>query len=40
MMEYHAVRIELNEPQEVTFGLWAPEGCNVHRAGICQLEAY
>ena len=40
MMEYHAIHIELSEPQEVTFGLWAPEGSNVCRAGICQLEAY
>ena len=38
MMDYHAVRIELTEPQELTFGLWAAEGSNVCRAGIALLE--
>ena len=38
MMEYRAIRVELTEPQELTFGLWTMEGTNVHRAGIALLE--
>ena len=36
MMDYRFVHFELHEPQEVTIGLWAPEGCAVCRAGICM----
>lgn len=40
MMDYHAVRITLSEPQELTFGLWAAEGSTVRRAGISKLEIF
>jgi len=36
MMDYRFVHFELCEPQEVTIGLWAPEGSAVRRAGICM----
>jgi len=36
MMDYHFIHFELHEPQEVTIGLWAPEGSAVCRAGICM----
>lgn len=36
MMDYRFVHFTLSEPKEVTIGLWAPEGCNVRRAGICM----
>jgi hypothetical protein len=36
MMDYRFVHFELHEPQEVTIGLWAPEGSAVRRAGICM----
>ena len=36
MMDYRFVHFELQEPQEVTIGLWAPEGSAVCRAGICM----
>ena len=36
MMDYRFVHFELHEPQEVTIGLWAPEGSAVCRAGICM----
>ncbi len=36
MMDYRFVHFELCEPQEVTIGLWAPEGSAVCRAGICM----
>ena len=36
MMDYRFVHFELREPQEVTIGLWAPEGSAVRRAGICM----
>ena len=36
MMDYRFVHFELQEQQEVTIGLWAPEGSAVCRAGICM----
>lgn len=36
MMDYRFVHFELQEPKEVTIGLWAPEGSAVRRAGICM----
>ena len=36
MMDYRFVHFELCEPQEVTIGLWAPDGSAVCRAGICM----
>ena len=36
MMDYRFVHFELQEPKEVTIGLWAPEGSAVCRAGICM----
>lgn len=36
MMDYRFVHFELQEQQEVTIGLWAPEGSAVRRAGICM----
>ena len=36
MMDYRFVHFELQEPQEVTIGLWAPEGSAIRRAGICM----
>ena len=36
MMDYRFVHFELREQQEVTIGLWAPEGSAVCRAGICM----
>ena len=36
MMDYRFVRFELREPQDVTIGLWAPDGSAVRRAGICM----
>ena len=36
MMDYRFVRFELNEPQEVIIGLYAPEGSDVCRAGLCM----
>ena len=36
MMDYRFVHFELREQQEVTIGLWAPEGSAVRRAGICM----
>ena len=36
MMDYRFVHFELREPQEVTIGLWAPDGSAVRRAGICM----
>ncbi len=38
LMDGWCVRFTLSEPQEVTIGLWAPEDCNVRRAGICLPE--
>jgi len=37
MMDWQYFPITLREAQEVTVGLWAPEGCNVRRAGITAL---
>lgn len=38
LMDWWCVHFTLTEPQEVMIGLWAPEGCNVRRAGICLPE--
>ncbi|MBP3711190.1 MAG: hypothetical protein J6I86_01825 [Bacteroidaceae bacterium] len=35
LMDGWSVHFTLSEPREVTIGLWAPEDCNVRRAGIC-----
>ena len=40
MMDWRYFTITLREPQEVTVGLWAPEGCNVRRAGISALVVW
>ena len=38
LMDWWCVHFTLTEPQELMIGLWAPEGCNVRRAGICLPE--
>ena len=38
LMDWWCVHFTLTEPQEVMIGLWAPEGCNVRRAGFCLPE--
>lgn len=40
MMTWRCFSITLREAQEVTVGLWAPEDCNVRRAGICELVVW
>ena len=40
MMEPFAIRLDLSEPKELTYGLWALPGSNVCRAGLCLLELY
>ena len=40
MMEALAIRLDLSEPKELAYGLWALPGSNVCRAGLCLLELY
>lgn len=40
LMDWRYFTITLREDQEVTVGLWAPEGCDVRRAGICKMTVW
>lgn len=40
MMDWRCFSITLREAQEVTVGLWAPEGSDVRCAGICKLMVW
>lgn len=40
MMAWHYISCELHEPKEVIVGLWAPEGSDVSRAGICMTGVW
>lgn len=40
LMDWQYFPITLHEAQEVTVGLWAPEGCNVRRAGITGIVVW
>ena len=40
LMDWRCFSITLREAQEVTVGLWAPEGSDVRRAGICKLDVW
>lgn len=40
LMDWNYFPITLREAQEITVGLWAPEGCDVRRAGISALVVW